>query len=825
MGTEQLRPKILNRARIDEMLGEVDRYPLLVVSAPMGYGKSTAVRSFLERRELNYLWIGMSYAIETGASSFFWHLLVKHLAKHRPELAGSLAQKGFPTDSIGIFNVVEELRAAGWERETVLVVDDYQFVENTQINSFLARLAAAEIPGLHLVVISRKMPDLPLVEFKMKGLCYVIKTADLAFTEEEVNAYLDEIGFAGEESVRRELIDNANGWITSVYLLANNWANGFHFAPIYSMLKHSMFEQLDQPTRELLLRLSVFDIFTVEQAAFVLQQPDVGAVLEKLYLSNAFVTTIGDERFCIHQIFRNFLRKECAYHNVDLREFYRRDGAWYYQKGNYVLAYQNWLSAGAYDDILSSLEGAQNTRIPPAEKSLMFQVFGYVDSEEYCRYPLATLKYVTHLAVGGLKGPAAKILAQLQSYYDTHTNPEYDTRRLQGEFHVAQAMLCLDDIERIEQELRQAREAVGESGSLLYNGETRPPCCTPEFSYAFFSRQGAYGDTVSRLSAALRDGVFLTGSGAGCPELIQAEYALETGDFERVEDLARQSLATAEEHSQQWVAVAAQFALARLYILRRRMEEAQEILDGFFYLENQAIDPGLFNQIQASIGYLYGVLGEVENIPAPFCEGDLSRYHARGMESAFAYLVCEKAFLLEEEYEELDRRANYFREQYSSFRSQLGLIHHHIILAVARFHLYGPERGLAELERAMELARPDGVILPFIENAGQLRPLLAPQVQNREPEFWSKVLAYVDAAEQPQQHAVGRCGLLSAREAEIMYLMEKGKRQKEIAQLLFISPNTVKKHMENIYRKLNVNNKTLALKEFQKLKRPERGGE
>ena len=821
MSTDLRRPKILRRARIDRLLAEMDHYPLLVVSAPMGYGKSTAVRSYLERRGVETIWIGMSYAIETGASSFFWHLLVKHLVKHRPELAGSLEKKSFPTDSIGIFNVVEELRGADWGAETVLVVDDYQFVENAQVNNFLARLAAADIPGLHLVVITRKMPDLPLVEFKMKGLCDVIKTADLAFTEEEIGAYLDEIGFTKEESVRRELIDNADGWITSAYLLANNWASGFHFAPIYSMLKHSMFEQLDRPLQELLLRLSVFDIFTVEQAAFVLQRPDVGAQLEQLYLSNAFISTIWDERFSIHQVFRNFLRKECAYHSVDLRELYRRNGEWYYQKHSYVMAYQNWLGAGAYDRILSSLEGAQNASISPADKSLMFQVFGYVDRETYCRYPLATLKYITHLAVGGYKGPAARILAELQQYYETHVHDAYDSRRLQGEFHVARTMLCLDDIEQIERELRLAREAVGEGGSLLYNRETRPPCCTPEFSYAFFSRMGAYQDTVRRLSAALRDGVALTGSGAGCPELIQAEYALETGEFERVEELARQALDIAATHEQTWVKVAAQFTLARLYILRQRMDEAQEILDSFFHLQNQDIDPGLFNQIQASIGYLYGTLGEAENIPAPFCEGDLTKYHARGMESAFAYLVCERAFLLEEEYEELERRARVFQNQYDNSRSQLGLIHHHIILAVARERLFGPERGQAELDRAMELARPDRVILPFIENARSLRRLLTPQVQNAAPEFWSKVLAFVDAAEQPQQHTVGRCGLLSAREAEIMYLMEKGKRQREIAELLYISPNTVKKHMENIYRKLNVNNKTLALKEFQKIKHPQ----
>lgn len=825
MKQEREKPGIMHRERLEKKLAEIWRYPLMVVTAPMGYGKSTAVRTYLDETDMQTVWIGMSFAIETGASSFFWHLLVKCLAKYQPDLAQSLAQKGFPTDSIGIYNVVEELQNFPWERESVLVIDDYQFVENNQINALMARLAAAEIPKLHIILITRKLPDLPLVELKMKGLCYVIKTGDLTFTEEEVNAYLDGISFNGGEEIRRELIECANGWITSVYLLARNWSDGFHFAPIYSMLKHSMFEQLDESAQQLLLRLSVFDIFTVEQAAYVLEQPNVGAELEKLYLDNAFIDTIGDERFCIHQIFRNFLRKECTYHAVDLTRLYLRMGDWYYGKRNYVLAYQNWLSARAYDRVLSSLEGAQNVEILPAEEKLMFQVFGYVEQEEFCRYPLSTLKYVTYLAMGGYRGVASRILEQLQEYYSDHSHPTYNRNQLQGEFHVAKAMLNLNDISCVEQELSLAKEAMGEKGSLLYNRETRPPCCTPEFSFAFFSRSGTYQDTVRRLGAALENGIQATASGAGCAELVQAEYALETGHFDQAEEMAKASIERAQRYGQDWVCVSAKFALARLYILQRRMDEAQDILDYFAYLQGRPIDPGLYGQIQASIGYLYGVLGEVENIPGTFSSGDMSRYRNDGIESAFAYLVCEKAFLLEGEYRELEKRANFFQEKYNNCGCQLGLIHHRLIMAVVKNRLQEPERGAQELEETLDLAMRDGVILPFIESAASMHELLTPEVVNRRPEFWSRVMAYVNAAAQPQQHTVGRCGLLSTREVEIMLLMEKGKRQKEIAGLLYISPNTVKKHMENIYRKLNVNNKTLALKEFQKLQRhiePER---
>jgi DNA-binding NarL/FixJ family response regulator len=52
---------------------------------------------------------------------------------------------------------------------------------------------------------------------------------------------------------------------------------------------------------------------------------------------------------------------------------------------------------------------------------------------------------------------------------------------------------------------------------------------------------------------------------------------------------------------------------------------------------------------------------------------------------------------------------------------------------------------------------------------------------------------------------------LSKREIEIMELISKGDNYNQIAEKLFISPNTVRKHIENIYSKLHVHNKVEAI--------------
>jgi hypothetical protein len=69
-----------------------------------------------------------------------------------------------------------------------------------------------------------------------------------------------------------------------------------------------------------------------------------------------------------------------------------------------------------------------------------------------------------------------------------------------------------------------------------------------------------------------------------------------------------------------------------------------------------------------------------------------------------------------------------------------------------------------------------------------------------------------------QQTEVENANFLSAREKEILKMIQQGKRSKEIAELLFISINTVNRHRQNILEKMRVSNTTEACTLASKLK-------
>ena len=58
---------------------------------------------------------------------------------------------------------------------------------------------------------------------------------------------------------------------------------------------------------------------------------------------------------------------------------------------------------------------------------------------------------------------------------------------------------------------------------------------------------------------------------------------------------------------------------------------------------------------------------------------------------------------------------------------------------------------------------------------------------------------------------------VTPREREVLQLVSKGLSYKEVSQKMGVSPETIKKHLKNIYRKLNVQNKIEALNKVKLL--------
>jgi len=123
-------------------------------------------------------------------------------------------------------------------------------------------------------------------------------------------------------------------------------------------------------------------------------------------------------------------------------------------------------------------------------------------------------------------------------------------------------------------------------------------------------------------------------------------------------------------------------------------------------------------------------------------------------------------------------------------------------------------RALSTLEEAVNLAQPGGVVRIFADMGPRMAGLLSRLQKQDGLSGHVTVILQAFQLQKPDLHNHGKFQLiepLTDRELEILMLLAQRLSNKEIAQELFISPLTVKRHNINIYQKLNANNRREAV--------------
>jgi LuxR family transcriptional regulator, maltose regulon positive regulatory protein len=119
---------------------------------------------------------------------------------------------------------------------------------------------------------------------------------------------------------------------------------------------------------------------------------------------------------------------------------------------------------------------------------------------------------------------------------------------------------------------------------------------------------------------------------------------------------------------------------------------------------------------------------------------------------------------------------------------------------------------MTALEHALRLAEPEGYVRLFVDlGLPMARLLQAARARHVMPDYVATLLAAFGAGADSSLPGTGALPEpLSRREQDVLRLIAAGLTNSEIADALFISPETVKKHTGSIYGKLGVGNRTEA---------------
>ena len=145
-------------------------------------------------------------------------------------------------------------------------------------------------------------------------------------------------------------------------------------------------------------------------------------------------------------------------------------------------------------------------------------------------------------------------------------------------------------------------------------------------------------------------------------------------------------------------------------------------------------------------------------------------------------------------------------------------VHALLLDAAARDQLGDPARAEASIERALELAEPDGIILPFM--LVPVRELLErhPGHRTAHAALLSTILdVLAGSSPQPDRRGAAAAGPLSEAELRVLRYLPSNLKAPEIAAELFVSTNTVRTHLRHIYAKLDAHSRSEAVARAREL--------
>jgi LuxR family maltose regulon positive regulatory protein len=815
------RQKVLRRDRVNRALESIFDYPLTVVEAPMGYGKTTAVRDFIMAKSCPSMWL--TFLSPEDTHIYFWDRLSAEICRFDKETGDSLKSLGFPVDASQTANIISLMRGLELPPDTILVIDDYHLVKDMRIGKLLSHMVAAGIDELHISVLTRDISNLEIDELFAKGQCCLLQQQTLEFTDEEVLDYctLMDFSFTADElfNVRKY----TGGWISMIYLILLGVQKGIPVGlshAIGSLVENILYNAYDEQIQQFLVRLSVMDSFTSEQALFVTGEERTEELLRKLRRENAFVTF--DEAmstYRIHHVLLDFLRAKFA-DGPERLACVRRLGEWHLEKKEYTKAYKYLYRAGDVERVLALLDNEDVISLDPNEFEEILELFPAQPQELLIKYPIAYMQYITFAVLSGdrtLMDDGLARLNRLQEAYENEESiPAARKDRILGGISTIRVFTVWNDQKKMMVFVREALNHLAGYDRRIIKQDAEFTFGSPHVLYTYYRRQDDLKVLTERMAADFPDLRLLTGeSSKGSDYLIMAEYALETGDWHKVEINAYK----AAYKNQTAVVLCAEFALIRLYIYQGKVTEAMEHLFRLREVvtaENKAIHNTTLEIIE---GYVHACLGRAEGIPRWLRTGDMSPARFIYQGHAFNYIVYGKATLISKNYILLEILTTEFRQYFSVFNYKLAFLHNKILEAAAKYRLYGLEAGCAVLLEALDEAKGDHIILTFAEYAPDIMDMVRylatafPSDQHIK-EVYRACGQYMKALRQ----AEGSAGLLSARETEVLALMAEGLKRPEIAKRLDIMPGTVKIHIEHIYYKLDAKNKLDAVNKARNLK-------
>ncbi len=865
------RSDLAGRSRLIQRLEAVLRpgCKLLLVCAPAGFGKTTLVTDWLNQRDgqdFSCAWLSVDEGDNDPVQFFSYLVAALGVVDHSLEEAiAPLLQSAQPLPFQEIATLlINDLHRL--TRPVLLVLDDYHLITATAVHQILRFIVERQPALLRLAILTREDPPLPWPQLRARGQVVELRQRDLRFTEEEAAVFLQQtMGVQLSTEAVAALAGRTEGWIAGLQLAAlalqENPHDAERFITTFTgsdryVMDYLITEVLDrQPedVRDFLYRTSILDCLSGSLCDALTGWDNGQRMLERLEGANLFLIPLDHRRewYRYHALFAEFLRT--ALPEAERQILHGRAALWYENSGLVNQAVEQALIAaglsGRWDAavrlILVNVEavvlgGGMMTvsrwldRLPEAvvqSEGELLLYRGWILA--FTGDQVAAEAYVAAAKLALVGQPEAESWGRwwvLRSFLDlsrrNYTAVALATgeamQRLAGKpsswmtmalWAQAEAQERMNHLVEALETFRQARQVGRVLGDTIFT-------MMVEMSLGLVLNElGRRREAVAlcwEVIERIREGPHSFSMAGDFMYSRLGTFFYESNELELSNEYHRRAITAMGrlwEHDRIFsraLAAPTWHALgqttAALAALRAAFRIAQQAgyTDANWCLVDEANIRLQYEELESvlrwggSLGLISECRQETDSLPRQ--------------------LLCCRLWLLQGRIAEAQSRL----VELAAFMKEHGigrwLLTTRILQALAaeRSGDRAGARGL--LTEAVQIAAPEGYIRAFLDEDPRLIALL-PEVRAAAPEFVDQLLAAAGVAcLHPVAASQALVDPLSERELEVLMLVAAGLSNPEIAQRLFISVGTVKRHINHIYGKLEVGSRTEAVAKARNLK-------
>jgi LuxR family maltose regulon positive regulatory protein len=766
------------------------------------------------------------------------------------------------------------------ESAIVLVLDDYHTIQDKSVHEAVTLLLEQMPPNMNLVITTREDPPLPLSRLRSRGEMIEMRQSDLRFANNEISHFIDHtMGFELSHENTTLLEQSTEGWIAGIQLAAitlrertdhdafmRSFAGDHRY--IVDYLTDEIISRQSDEIQNFLLTSSILDRLSGKICS-ALSDGEISPsrsqeILEYLDQSNLFVLPLDDQRIwyryhhLMGQALRHYLRVAMP---ERLPELNSKASHWFEENGFYLDAVNYALRAGDINRSASLIEGyvplmayfgqlttiaqglaalqAETVRSSPwlslGKAWLLFRS-GNLTSLSFTLSDVeSSLKKHAHADAGQIAGQVAiikGIVAAIMGNMDEAIEllgdavfdlPEHDlTARGHAQLLLASCLSWIGDFDWALLVYPKALSASRQAGHLgvmfdALGDRARLECWMGKLRQAERTCQEA----LQIASEHRRE------YGWQLPErgYIYIRYStilLEWNKREQARHYARHGLEICEGWGQRELLIRSYIAVAAVLATTENLDEALSIVQRAKSLAS-TLSPWYEARATAAKVKIHLAQGNID------LANRLLRIHQKEFEGQLrfemmeCYLAYARILMIGRDQiasgDSISRSGDLL-ERMLAFTESVGatgyLIETLVLRALALAYQYKTESAMSHLKRALVLAEPEGYVRVFVDEGEPIAQLLRQlAVSGFMPDYVGRLITSFSSPFSDKMQSLSEP--LSERELEVLRLVVAGFTNREIAEQLIVSLGTIKTHINHIYQKLGVRNRTQAVAQARDL--------